>query len=579
MKGHTAASAASQELHRLGATTNDGAGPVKEHGIHYTPPELAEFLARRMLAHLEPGEQVTVLDPAAGEGELLSAVVGVAGGEAARVTLVGVEQDELTAGRAARRLAALGVRTATVIAGDFLGASEAIDARKFDAIISNPPYVRTQVLGATAAQELAQRFELTGRVDLYQAFVRAMTDRLRPGGILALLCSNRFLTIQAGTALRELLSTEYELCEVYDLGDSKLFEAAVLPAVVIGRRMAGGAATLCHFARVYERPETPPSEASYSSVVEAVAVGAEGVIASAGRVYEIERGELARGRSAVDPWRLTHEERERWLATVAEHTEQTFADVAPIRVGIKTTADKVFIRLTWDDLPVESRPELELLRPLITHHIARRWHAEENSLDARTVLYPHVTDGGKRKTIDLAAYPRAATYLDIHRDRLQGRSYVLEAGREWFEIWVAQQPADWAKRKVVFPDISETPKFFLDTSGAIVNGDCYWMPFDAEVDPELISLVLAVGNSSFAVEFYDTVCGNRLYAGRRRFITQYVKRFPLPYIRPGGLTAIHERVEALRALASDDGIRRQEIETELDVLIRRAFGLGEEAGR
>ena len=142
-----------------------------------------------------------------------------------------------------------------------------------------------------------------------------------------------------------------------------------------------------------------------------------------------------------------------------------------------------------------------------------------------------------------------------------------------------QQPADWPKRKVVFPDIAESPQFFLDTSGAVVNGDCYWMSFDDAVEPELISLVLAVGNSSFAVQFYDAVCGNRLYAGRRRFITQYVKRFPLPRLAAADRTAVHERVEVLRALPQEEDARRAQLETELDVLVRRAFGLREEVGR
>ena len=38
-----------------------------------------------------------------------------------------------------------------------------------------------------------------------------------------------------------------------------------------------------------------------------------------------------------------------------------------------------------------------------------------------------------------------------------------------------QNPEDWKKHKIVYPDISELPRLFLDTAGAIVNGDCYWM--------------------------------------------------------------------------------------------------------
>lgn len=562
------------------ASTSLRADPVKEHGVHYTPPELADFLARRLLACVDPKQgRLSVLDPAAGEGDLLAAVAAASGAGASGVTLVGVDRDELALARAKTRLAQTKAANAKLVVGDFLGAADCLDGRHFDAVISNPPYVRTQVLGATAAQDLAERFDLTGRVDLYQAFVRAMTERLLPGGVLALLCSNRFLTIQAGAALRALFSHEYELSEIYDLGDTKLFAAAVLPAIVIARRIEGGAATPCHFARAYEHAEPTSSATPYRSVIAALESGADGVVSVGERLYEIEQGELARGSNPQHPWRLTHEAREHWLATVAAHTSRTFGDVAPIRVGIKTTADSVFIRRTWDDLPAELHPEATLVHPLLTHHIAARWRSLEGSPNARSVLYPHVVMNGRRVPIDLEEFPRAKSYLASHRPRLEGRSYVVEAGRQWFEIWVPQQPAEWPRVKVVFPDIAESPQFFLDTSGAIVNGDCYWMPLDDDTEPEVASLVLAVGNSSFAVAFYDAVCGNRLYAGRRRFITQYVKRFPLPKLAAVERFQIHERVEVLRALPENEEARRRKLEVELDALIWRAFGLREEVAR
>lgn len=109
-------------------------------------------------------------------------------------------------------------------------------ALQFDAVISNPPYARTQVLGAAAAQDLATRFDLSGRVDLYHAFVKAMTAVLREDGIPGLLTSNRFLTVQSGCTTRDWLCKNFQLLRLVDLGDTKLFQAAVLPAIVIARR-------------------------------------------------------------------------------------------------------------------------------------------------------------------------------------------------------------------------------------------------------------------------------------------------------------------------------------------------------
>ena len=62
----------------------------------------------------------------------------------------------------------------------------------------------------------------------------------------------------------------------------------------------------------------------------------------------------------------------------------------------------------------------------------------------------------------------------------------------------------------------------------MVNGDCYWLAPEETGASELLWLAMAVGNSSFIEVFFDHRFHNKLYAGRRRFMTQYVEQFPLP---------------------------------------------------
>ena len=119
-----------------------------------------------------------------------------------------------------------------------------------DLIIANPPYVRTQVLGARKASSLARDFQLRGRVDLYQAFSIAMGASLKSNGVLGLLTSNRFMTVQSGAAMREYLQNNLAIEEVFDLGESRLFSAAVLPMVLIAR-----AATSANVATTFARIE------------------------------------------------------------------------------------------------------------------------------------------------------------------------------------------------------------------------------------------------------------------------------------------------------------------------------------
>lgn len=520
----------------MGTTARLSAKEVKEGGVHYTPPELARFLAEQTASHLVSQKGLRLLDPACGDGELLEALaLALPTNVRAASTFFGMEQDAVALEHTRQRLSALpDCPRFEIRHGDFLDWTSEFTQpgifataewpQTFDAVIANPPYVRTQVMGASSAKKLAVQFGITGRVDLYHAFALAMTSVLHEGGVLGLLCSNRFLTIQSGETLRRTLLNSYELHDVFDLGDTKLFEAAVLPAIVIGTKRSV-TQQRCHFTRIYEdRAEERNGAVQYPSVLPPVSQGAEGRIRVGDTAYLIERGELAATSSSAEPWRISSPEQDTWLTVVRAKAPRTFADLVNIRVGIKTTADNVFIRDDWSSLPADMQPEQDVLLPLVSNKVATQWWPLPAKKQPH-VLYTHTTEHGRRAPIDFSKYPRAQRYLEHNRAQLEGRKYVISAGRKWYEIWVPQQPTEWAKAKVVFPDISPTPKFFLDTSGSIVDGNCYW--FTAKEEGHLY-LLLAVANSSFILRYYDSVCGNKLYAGRRRFITQYVERFPVP---------------------------------------------------
>lgn len=566
---------------------------IKANGAHYTPAELATFLAEVTVCHAAlEREDVSVLDPACGDGSLLEAISECVEPDLRRrMRLVGYETDAAAAENAVARLRNIGVAAVDIRVGDFLEMVEtsrptsgpslfdqpSAEAEYFDIVISNPPYVRTQVLGAEKAQQLAARFGLTGRVDLYHAFMKAMSLVLRSGGVLGLLTSNRFMLIQSGASVRELLRTEFCVRDLYDLGDTKLFTAAVLPAIVVAQRRPAECTGPCSFARVYEirngHSSNSPTQMT-ASLLDALRKRHAGEITAAEGRFRVEQGELGENPDLSEPWSLTSKSIRNWLAVVKSHRMTSFGEIAKVRVGIKTTADPVFIRDDWDSLPEHLRPETELLRPLMTHHIAARWRAAPGNM--KKVLYPHDEGpNGAKRAVNLASYPRAQAYLEQHRQRLEARRYVIDAGRQWYEIWVPQQPSDWGRPKVVYPDISEEPRFFLDRTGAIVNGDCYWITLREGVAEEYLLLLLAVANSTFITSYYDTVVHNKLYAGRRRFMTQYVRDFPLPSISCRHakriLTVLSDMLDA------EDVALLEDATTELDALVWASFGLKQKA--
>ncbi len=568
----------------------------KVAGAHFTPSELATFIADRLLGQLgQTGEQsLRVLDPSCGDGELLLAMQRSARGIRDRLILIGVEADGESLKRAEQRLGKGG--DVHLIPGDFLALTSRMNgqpslfgnpplppALQFpaDVIIANPPYVRTQILGAAKSQALSRTFGLTGRVDLYHAFVVAMTSHLACDGLLGIITSNRFLTTRGGASLREFFAREYRLVEVVDLGDTKLFEAAVLPAVLFGRRRCPnrtGITTRSEavpFIRIYESLQqgaAPASAHSSASVCGILESAKTGHYLANGRRYDVTVGHLPIPSNHTDPWAMVTDEERSWLKKVEFSAAHRVGDLAKVRVGIKTTADSVFIRPDWDQLPENIRPESELLRPLLSQDNAARWRAFHKDKSRRLILYPHTSDHGRRSPIDLDRYPRASAYLELHRKQLEGREYVREAGRNWYEIWVPQDPDAWELPKLVFPDISLEPRFFHDSNGCLVDGNCYWITLLRGIDEDALFVILAAANSRLMAIYHDLAFQNKLYSGRRRHLTQYVAKYPLPRLD----SPEAKRLAFLgRCLVFDNPNAgdKEHIEQEMESVTARGYGL------
>ena len=514
-------------------------------GITYTPKILSDFVAQEVTEAYTPStsseQQIRILDPAIGAGELVISLLEQLSPHKElfdRVQVNGFDTDRNAISVSYSRISKLFPHIDIILRQEnfldyflkYYGLNWKFNLfnpdtlRGYDLIIANPPYVRTQILGAEKSRLLAAHFKLKGRIDLYYPFLRALASVLKPEGILGAILSNRFMTTRSGRGLRELIRNRFSILKVWDLGDTKLFKAAVLPGLILtGGKTSNLSQNPVPFTSIYECPPTGSAEHSAQNPIDALSL--EGLCKlKDGRYFKINQGFLDISGPDHQIWRLATKRGNTWLKTVAQNTWGTFRSLGKIRVGVKTCADSVFIRSDWDTIKT-GRPEL--LQPLTTHHIANPFQPLV-STSQRELLYPHRVIDGKRQAVPLQNYPKSKTYLEKHREILESRNYVLEAGRKWYELWVPQQPDAWSQTKLVFRDISQKSTFWIDTEGTIINGDCYWLAVDRPEQSDLLWLAAAVGNSSFIEKFYDYHFHNKLYSGRRRFITQYVEKFPLP---------------------------------------------------
>lgn len=546
---------------------------IKATGATFTPERLANFLANRISEYIPVNHSnLVILDPSCGEGALLKEASKVFGQKVSR--LIGYDTDQEYIDVADYNLSLTNHFPLELLCSDFLSI-EHIDDGLFkenysvsaDVIIANPPYVRTQQLGATEAQAIAKKYNLSGKVDLYYPFLIEMTNSLREGGLLGVITSNRYISNKSGADIRKYLREHYDIIEIIDLGDTKLFDAAVLPAIFIGRKKNTQAALTkeCKCMRIYEDFSDSGSSIAKKDIYDVLNETIAGCYSIDKQKYNYQIGSILFPSNLKDCWALTSTEDKQWIDKIQSKCSFYVGEKFKVKVGIKTCADNVFINANWQ--AEKHIPEQELLRKMISQENITRWKCDINS--CRDVLYPHFDNNGKRAVYDITDYPEAQLYLEQHRKQLEARTYVIDANRKWYEMWVPQDPKLWSFPKIVFPDISTNSRFCYDNSGAIVNGNCYWIVATTREEEELLLLIEGVANSSIMEKYHDISFNNKLYSGRRRYFSQYIEKYPIP--NPANMHS--QAIIKLVRIINHNGTATSEQTQLLDELVQKSFGL------
>jgi hypothetical protein len=150
-----------------------------------------------------------------------------------RETLVSLRVPPATADKLAR---------SWIKVGDFLEASLCFPIADF--VIGNPPYIRLEEIPEKKAAMYRNGFSaMHGRADIYVAFYQAALLQLKPRGVCAYICADRWMLNDYGSALREFITIEgYNVRHIIEAHDVQAFESEVsaYPAVTIIAREEQG---------------------------------------------------------------------------------------------------------------------------------------------------------------------------------------------------------------------------------------------------------------------------------------------------------------------------------------------------
>jgi len=419
----------------------------------------------------------------------------------------------------------------------------------YDVIISNPPYVRTSVIGADKSQELKKNFQLSGKIDLYQAFFIKMINELNEDGIISIITSNKYLYNKSGTSLRKYILKHLSIDYILDLGDTKLFNAAVLPAILVGKKNLSVKNGLNKFISIYENHNSDNLAKSneYKSIFDYISSNKkEKYFTYKNSQFIVKSGNIC--FQTKDILLLEHNDKI-FVNKIDSVSKYKLKELADVKVGIKSTADKVFIhQQTFRDV------EDELIHPIIVSKSINKWKI--NPSKQKTIIYPYNYSINDKEVIDLKQFPKCEMFFNSNQETLTKRTYVMKSSKQWFEIWVPHSPKIWKTEKIVFKDISSHGVFAYD-NGSIVNGDSFFILLKNNVDKDYLFLLLGILNSDLMYKYHQIMFPNKLYSNKNRFNSQYVEKYPIPDISSPIAQSIISLVKEL--LFSDCDISNEEI--------------------
>ena len=551
----------------------------KRLGGIYTPQYIASFFTRYLQQEMTPERFIgsAIADPACGSGIFLRAAMEqklLSGDQlfAERADLVlqslfGVDVDSnaVAASRLSLALLYLAVRgelpdEIPILHDDaielFAPGSQLEES--FDAVMVNPPFIRTELQSEEVRVAIAKHvgFLARGKLDIYLAFVALSIRALKPGGFGLFVVPHPLLTSQELASLRDWIRDQAWIRLLADLSAIRVFDADVYVALLIVQR----------------KDESQLTEPPVSLITCQRGVGAV--------LEDFLDGRRDRGSSylmfdapqaalAHATWSVRTPEETRLLSTL--EAMPPLKTIALVSQGVITGGDYAFL-IDAAEVP---RGEEVLYRPFLPDRMIGQFALPEET--GRRVFYPFM-DGGIVTAAELEAdFP--ATWARLNRDkaRLLERAPVKRGNVEWWQPAWPRHPREMLRPKIVTPEVSLLPRFGLDMSGRWVVSHSPLVRIRMDKgDDEVLFVLTAILNSSVAAWFIASNA-RKFRDGANKLTVGLLRNVPVPDLSMISSRVLRRVVDMARALAeSSQDIDRDLVSALDDIVLRELYRLDDD---
>ena len=206
------------------------------NGAIYTPLDIAVEVTRVAVGFC-PSKNIRVLEPSAGDGAFLRALVlnGVA---EENITAVDIDENAIEYLRCEHS-------GSTVIESDFINYALNQDIGQFDLVAGNPPFIKrvsykSGFKDGLQKLSLATGFPLAEFKNAWAAFVVATANLVGAKGVLALVVPYQLITVKYGRCIQEYLVRNGFSVDIY-VSEKKAFSSIEQDAVLLlARRTTKG---------------------------------------------------------------------------------------------------------------------------------------------------------------------------------------------------------------------------------------------------------------------------------------------------------------------------------------------------
>lgn len=389
--------------------------------------------------------------------------------------------------------------------GDYL--LDRDDSRQADIVVGNPPYIRLEDVPVEKAAQYRRRYgTMIGRADLYVAFFEAALNQLKPEGVSAFVCADRWMLNQYGAQLRRMITSRFAVDTVIELHKADAFhsEVSAYPAITVIRAGTQHEAVVARAGAIVSTLDSQGirSVLNKASHAEGAAVSLDGMKAT----------RVSKWFTDAEPWPCYNPERLALLKRLEAEFYPLDSTGTATRsgIGVASGADRIY--LTKD-------PDLIEPDRLLPIALAKDISSGRLEWSGNYLINPWERNG----LIALDKYPRMRKYLESHEGELRARHVGKKNPKSWYRTIDRVEAGLLGKTKLYIADIKDRLNPVLDCGETYPHHNLYFVQ-SAGWDPEVLGGLLLSDVSQFFIECY----GVRMRGGYLRFQTQYLRRIRVP---------------------------------------------------